>query len=141
MQSRWSEFSSSKIATEHLHECYNVLINFRDVTALAFVLTSIGSEHQGHEVLAITLVVNLAVGDDILGELSDRVSDRTLDLNGLEREGRDPGEKPQNEQGCEGRVFTVHLIMSPHGANDLDGIRSVADGIEVVTKGDTANDV
>ena len=123
-----------------------MLVNFRDVTAFAFVLTSIGLEQKGHEVVAADLVVNLAVvnlavGDDILGELSDRVGDRTLGLNGLEREGGYPGEQPQNEQGGKGRVFTAHFTLSPDGLNDIDGIRSVTDGIEVVTKSYTANDV
>src|SRR5258706_4047770 len=118
---RWRRYSRRN-ANEHSHRCYNVLINFRDVTALAFVLTSICSEHAGHEVPAVALIVNLAVGDDILGELSDRVSDRTLGLNRLEREGGDPGEHPQNEQGREGRVPRTHLILSPKGINDLDGI-------------------
>ena len=118
-----------------------MLINFRDITALAFVLTSIGLEHEGHEVLALALFVNLAVGNNVLGERSDSVSDGTLGLNRLKREGGDPGEQPENEQGREGRVFTAHLILSPEGVYDLDGLRSVSDGIEVVTKGDTANDV
>ena len=126
---------------KHSHRCYNVLINFSDVTALAFVLTSIGLEQQGQEVLAVALVVNLAVGNDILGELSDRVGDRTLSLNGLEREGVDPGEQPQNEQAREGRAFTDHLILNPNDVDDFDGIRGFTDGIEVVAKSDTANDV
>ena len=118
-----------------------MLINFRDVTALAFVLPSICLEHAGHEVLAFACVVNLAVGDDILGQLSDGVGDRTLGLNGLERERGDPGEKPQNEQGRETKEFTIHLSLSPKGAYDLGGIRSVTNSIEVVTESDTANDV
>ena len=108
---------------------------------LAFVLTSIGLEQAGHEILAVDLVFNLAVGDDILGERSDRVGDRALDLNGLERKGGDPGEQPQDEQAREGRAFTAHLILSPQDVGDLDGIRSVTDGIKVVTKSDSANDV
>ena len=84
-------------AEEHLHGCYNVFVNFRDVTAIAFVLTSICLEQKGHEVLSVALVVDLAVGDDILSEFSDCVGDRTLGLNDLEREGGDPGEHPQNE--------------------------------------------
>ena len=127
--------------TERLHKCYNVLVNFRDVTAFAFVLTSIGLEQKGHEVVAAGLVVNPAVGDNILSELSDRLGDRTLGLNGLEREGSDPGEHPQHEQGCEGRVFTAHVTLSPEGVDDLDSIRSVTDGIEVVTQSHTAKDV
>ena len=118
-----------------------MLIDFRDVTALAFVFTSIGLEHAGHEVLAVVLVVNLAIGNDILGERSDRVSDRTLGLNRLEREGGDPGEQPQNEQAREGRVFTGHLILTLQDVGDLDGIRGVTESVEVVTKGDSANDV
>ena len=133
---------SGRHANGHLHRCHNVIVNFRDVTALAFVLTSIGLEQAGHEVLTVALVVNLAVGDDIPGNRSDCVGDRTLGLNGLEREGGDPGERSQNEQEHEGRVFITHLILSPNSVDDLDGIRSVTtDGIEVVTKSDTANDV
>ena len=90
--------------------------------------------------MAATLVVNL-VGNDILGELSDCVGDRALGLNGLERKGGDPREQPQNEQGREGRVFTAHVALIPEGVYDLDSIRSVTDGIEVVTKTNTANDV
>ena len=105
------------------------------------MLTSIGLEHARHEVLAAASDVNLAVGNDTLGERSDRVGDRALGLNGLEREGGDPGEKPQNEQGCEGRVFTSHLILSPNGIDDLGGTRGVTDRIEVVTKSDTTYDV
>ena len=126
---------------KHSHRCYNVLINFSDVTTLAFVLTSIGLEQQGQEVLAVALVVNLAVGNDILGELSDRVGDRTLSLNGLEREGVDPGEQPQDEQARKGRAFADHLILNPNDVDDFDGIRGFTDGIEVVAKSDTANDV
>ena len=118
-----------------------MLVYFCDVTAFAFLLTSIGLEQKGHQVVAAGLIVNPAVGDNILGELSDRLGDRTLGLNGLEREGGDPGEQLQNEQGREGRVFTAHVSLSPDGFYDIDGIRSVTDGIEVVTKSDTANDV
>ena len=39
------------------------------------------------------------------------------------------------------RVFTARVTLSPEGVDDLDSIRSVTDGIEVVTKSDTANDV
>ena len=138
---RWHRRSSSRTVTEHLHECYDVLVNFCDVTAFAFVLTSVGLEQKGHEIVATTLVVNLAVCNDILGELSDRVGDRTLGLNDLERKGGDPREHPQNKQRREGRVFTVHVALSPEGVYDVDSIRSVTDSIEVVTKSDTANDV
>ena len=118
-----------------------MLVNFRDVTAFAFVLTSIGLEQKGHEVLIAGLVVHSAVGDNILGELSDHVGDHTLGLNGLERERGDPREQPEHEQGRESRVFTSHVILIPHGVDDLDSIRSITDGIEVVTKSNTANDV
>ena len=132
---------SRRTETEHVHERYNVLVYFRDVAAFAFVLTSIGLEQKGHEVLAVALVVNLAVGNDIFGELSDRVGNRALGLNGLEREGGDPREQPQNEQGREGGVFTAHVTLSPEGVDDLDSIRSVTDSIEVVAESYTANDV
>jgi len=125
----------------NLHECYNVLVNFCGVTVLAFVLKTIGLEHAGHEILAVAIVVNLAVGDDILGKCSDRIGNRTLGLNRLEREGGDPGEKPQNEQAREGRVFTAHLFLSLPDVDEFDGTRGVTDGIEVVTESDTANDV
>ena len=97
LQLQWYGYSSSRTSTEHLHDCYDVLVDFCDVAAFAFVLTSISLEQKGHEVVAAGLVVNPAVGDNILGELSDRLGDRTLGLNGLEREGSDPGEYPQNE--------------------------------------------
>src|SRR5258706_10384915 len=108
---------SSRNANEHLHRCYNVLVNFINATVLAFVFTSIGLKHAGHEVLAVALVVYLAVvylavGNDILGDRSNRVGDHTLSFNGLEREGCDPGEQPQNEQGREGRLFITLLILS-----------------------------
>ena len=118
-----------------------MLVNFRDVTAFAFVLTCIGLEQKGHEVLIAGLVVTPAVGDNILGELSDRLGDHTLGLNGLERQGGNPGEQPQHEQGREGGVFTSHVILIPQDVDDLDSIRSVTDSIEVVTKSNTANDV
>jgi hypothetical protein len=128
-------------ATGHLHKCDDVLVNFQNVTALAFVSTSVGLEHERHEVLAPALLVNLAVGNDILGELSDGVRDGTLGLKGLEREGGDPRKQPQNERGYKGRVFTAHLILSPPAVDDLDGIGSVTERIEVMTKSDTADDV
>ena len=118
-----------------------MLVNFRDITALVFVLTSIRLEQEGHEVLAVTFVVNLAVVNDILSQLPNSFGDRTLGLNGLEREGGDPRELPQDEQAREGREFTDHFILNPKGVDDLHSIRSVTDGIEVVTKSDTANDV
>ena len=118
-----------------------MLVDFCDATAFAFVLTSIGLEQKGHEVLAAGLVVHPAIGDNILGKLSDRLGDRTLGLNGLERERGDPGEQPEHEQGREGRVYTSHIMLMPQYIEDLDSIRSVTDSIEVVTKSDTANDV
>src|SRR5258706_2383598 len=100
---------SSRNANEHLHRCYNVLVNFINVTALAFVFTSIGLEHAGHEVLAVALVVYLAVGYDILRDRSNRVGDHTLGFNCLEREGCDPRVQPQNQQGRECRLFMTLL--------------------------------
>jgi hypothetical protein len=129
------------MAGGNLHKCDNVLVDFQGVTALAFVFTSIGLEHEGHEVLALALLVNLAVSDNVLGEVSDRVGDGTLCLNSLEREGGDPGEQPQHEHGNKGRMFTAHLILSPPRLGDFDGIGSVTDGIEVVTKSDATDDV
>ena len=129
------------VANGNLHECDDVLVNFQDVTALAFDLTSIGLEHEGHEVLALALFVDLAIGDNVLGELSDGVGDGTLGLNCLKRKGGDPREQSQNEHGSEGRMLATHLVLSPPGVSDLDGIWSVTDGIEVVTKSDSADDV
>ena len=39
------------------------------------MLTSVGLEHEGHEVFAVTIVVNLAVDDNIVDELSVCVDD------------------------------------------------------------------
>ena len=83
---------TDRVVNEGLHECDDVLVNFHDVTALAFDLTSIGFEHEGHEVLALALLVNLAIGDNVLGKLSDGVGDGALGLNCLKREGGDPRE-------------------------------------------------
>ena len=130
-----------EVANGNLHECDNVLVNFLDVTAPAFVLTSIGLEHEGHEVLALALFVDLAVSDNVLGELSDDVGDGTLGLNCLKREGGDPGEQSQNEHSGEGRLLAAHLILSPPGIGYLDGILGVTDGIKVVTKSDSTDDV
>lgn len=130
-----------EVANGDLHKCDDVLVNFPGVTTFTFVLTGIGLEHEGHEVLALALVVNLAVGNNVLGEVSDGVGDSTLCLNSFKREGGDPGEQPQHEHGNKGRVFTAHLILSPPRVSDLDGIGSVTDGIEVVTKGDATDDV
>ena len=105
------------------------------------MLTSVGFEQKGHEVLAPALVVNLTIGDDILGEISDSVGYGNLGLKCGEREGNDRGEQPKNEHGDEGGVLAGHLTLSPPAAEDLKGIRSVTDGIEVVTKSDAADDV
>ncbi len=86
------QMTDEGVASGNLHECDDVLVNFQDVTALAFDLTSIGLEQEGHEVLAFALFVNLAIGDNVLGELSDGVGDGTLGLNCLKREGGYPGE-------------------------------------------------
>ena len=118
-----------------------MLVDFCNVTALAFVLTSIGLEHEGHEVLALALIVNLAVGDDIPGELSDSVRDGTLGFDGLEGEGRDPGEQPQNEHGRERGMFAAHLILRPPAVGNLERIGCVADSIKVVAERDAADDV
>jgi hypothetical protein len=118
-----------------------VIVNFRHVTPLTFILQSVGFEEEGHEVLAVALVVNLAIGDDILGEPSDGVGYSDLSLKGGKREGGDRGEQPQNEHGDEGRVFPAHLILSSPELGDLGGIGSITDGIEVVTKSDAADDV
>ena len=83
----------------------------------------------------------MAVGNDVLSNLSDGVADSNLPLKGGEREGGDRREQPQDEHGDKGRVFAGHLILSPPGAGDLDGIGSVTNGIEVVTKSDATNDV
>jgi len=104
-----------------------MIINFRHVTPFAFVLTGIGLEQEGHEVLAVSLVVNVAVGNDVLSNLSDGVADGGLPLKGGEREGGDRREQPQDEHGDKGRAFAAHLILSPPGAEDLDGIGSVTD--------------
>jgi len=124
-----------------LHKCDNVLVNFENVTALAFVLTSIGLEHEGHKVFPLALFVNLAVGDNVLGEISDSVGDGALSLNSLEGEGSDPGEQPQNEHGNKTRMFTAHLVLSPPRVGDLDSIGGVPDGIKVVTESDATDDV
>jgi len=118
-----------------------VLVDFWDLTALAFVLTGICLEHEGHEVLTLALVVNVTVGNDILGEVSNSIGDGTLGLNGLEREGSDPREQLENEHSCEGRLFAAHLILSPPAVGDLDSLGGVTDGIEVVTKSDATDDV
>ena len=130
-----------EIANGDLHKCDDVLVNFPGVTTFTFMLTSISLEHEGHEVLALALVVNLAVGNNVLGEVPDGVGDSTLCLDSLKREGGDPREQLQNEHGNKGRMFTAHLILSPPRVSDLDGIGSVTDGIEVVTKGDATDDV
>ena len=111
-----------------------MIINFRHVTPFALVLTSVGLEHERHEVLTVALVVNVAVGDDALSNLSDGVADGSLPLKSGEREGGDRREQPQNEHGDEGRVFTAYLILRPPGVDNFDGIGSITDGIEVVTK-------
>jgi len=66
-----------------------MIINFRHVTPFAFVLTSVGLEQEGHEVLPVVLVVNVAVGNDVFSNLSDSVADGSLPLKGGEREGGD----------------------------------------------------
>ena|SRR5258706_14999116 len=38
-------------------------------------------------------------------------------------------------------MLAAHLILSPPGVGDLDGILSVTDSIEVVTKSDSTDDV
>ena len=124
-----------------LHECGDVVVNFRHVTAFAFMLTSVSFEQEGHEVLVVAVVVNLAIGDDILGKISDGVGYGNLGLKGGEREGGDRREQPENEHGDEGRVFAAHVILSSPEACDLNSIGSIIDGIEVVTKGDPADDV
>jgi len=118
-----------------------VIVNFRHATPFAFVLTSVGLEHEGQKILPIALVVNVAVGDNTLSNLSDGVADGGLPLKGREREGGDRREQLQNEHGDEGRVFAAHLILGPPGVDDLDGIGSVTNGIEVVTKSDATDDV
>jgi len=118
-----------------------VIIYFRHVTQFAFVLTSVGLEHEGHEVLAVTLIVNVAVCDDALSNLSDGVADGGLPLKSGEREGGDRREQLQNQHGDEGRVFTAYLILSPPGVDNPDGIGSVTNGVEVVTKSDATDDV
>jgi hypothetical protein len=139
---RWLGGDAAAVAANgDLHECDDVLVNFQDVTALAFVLTSVGLEEAGHEVLTVAFIVNLAVGNDILGELSDGVGDGTLGLNGFEREGIDPGEQPEEEGGDEGRVFAAYLILSPPALDDVVSVGRVGEGIEVVTKSDTADHV
>ena len=59
---------------------------FQVVTAFDFVSPSVGFEHEGHEILAGALVVNLALGDNILGELSDPLGE-VLDV-GVHSRGR-----------------------------------------------------
>ena len=118
-----------------------MLVDFCNVTALAFVLTSIGLEHEGHEVLALALFVNLAVGDDIPSELPDGVGDGTLGFDGLEGEGGDPGEQPQNEHGGEGGVLATHLILRSPAVGNLERIGRVADRIKVVAERNAPDDV
>jgi len=67
----------------HLHECDDVIVNFWHLTLFIFMLKSVGFEQEGQEVV---LVVNLAIGDDILGEISDGVGYGNLGLKGGKRE-------------------------------------------------------
>ena len=105
------------------------------------MLTSVGFQQERHEIFAAALAINLAIGNDILGDVSDSVGYGHLGLKNGEWEGSDRREQPKNERGDEGGVLTTHLILSPPAAGDLNGIRSVTDGIEVVTKSDPADDV
>jgi len=105
------------------------------------MLKSVGFEEEGQEILSVALVVNLAIGYDIPGEISDGVGYGNLGLKGGKRERGDRGEQPQNERGDEGRVFAAHLTLSPPEVGDFHGIGSITDGIEVVTEGDATDDV
>ena len=125
----------------HIQECQDVIVNFRHLTPFTFMLKSVGFEQEGHQVLAVALVVNLAIGNNILRKRSDGVGYGNLGLKGGKRKRGDGGEQPQNEHGNEGRVFTTHLILSRPEFGDLHGIRSITNGIEVVTKSDATDNV
>ena len=105
------------------------------------MVRNVGFEQKRHKVLAPALVVKLAVGDNILGEISNYVGYDNLGLKDGEREGSDRREPPENEHGDKSRAFAAQAIMSPPETDDLSGIRSVTDGIEVMTKSDTADSV
>ena len=106
-----------------------------------FMVRNVGFEQKGYEVLAPALVVRLAVVDDILGEISKCGGYVNLGLKDGEREGRDRREPPENEHGDKSRAFAAQAIKSPRKTEDLSGIRSVTDRIEVVTKSDAADGV
>ena len=105
------------------------------------MVRNVGFEQKRHKVLAPALVVKLAVGDNILGEISNCVGYVNLGLKDGEREGSDRREPPENENGDKSRAFAAQVIMSPPETGDLSGVRSVTDGVEVVTKSDAADGV
>ena len=105
------------------------------------MLTSVGSEQEGHEVLVVTFVVDLAISNDILGKISDCVSYRNLGLKDGKREGSDRREQPKHEHGDESRVCAAHVLLGSPKAGNFNGIGSPTDGVEVVSKSDAADDV
>jgi len=70
----------------HIQECQDVIVNFWHLTPFTLMLKCVSFEQEGQEVLAIGLAVNLVIGDDILGEISDGVGYGKLGLKGGKRE-------------------------------------------------------